>query len=400
MAIPSSIPTSKVHIFDTTLRDGEQSPGCSMTVSEKLRLSHKLSDLGVDIMEAGFPIASAGDFEAVQKVGREVAVKVAALARCTALDVERAAKALEGSKVAPRIHVFLATSDVHLKYKLKKSRAQVLEEAAKAVALARKFVDDVEFSAEDGGRTPVEYLIEVSKAVVGAGATTVNIPDTVGYGIPEEYGALIGQVVRALGSSGSSAIVSVHCHNDLGLAVANSLAAVQNGARQIECTINGIGERAGNCSLEEIVMVLKTRADKLPFTTGIKTEELFPASQLLTEIIGVGVQPNKAIVGRNAFAHEAGIHQDGFLKERTTYEIIEPHSVGVPESRLVLGKHSGRHALNSRCTELGLHLDKDQLDQVYARFSLFTDTKKGILDEEILKLANEVLAGGAARRTA
>ena len=389
--------SSKVHIFDTTLRDGEQSPGCSMTVSEKLRLAHKLSDLGVDVMEAGFPIASAGDFEAVQKVGREVAVKVAALARCTALDIERAAKALEGSKVAPRIHVFLATSDVHLKYKLKKTRAQVLEEAAKAVALARKFVDDVEFSAEDGGRTPVEYLIEVAKAVVGAGATTVNIPDTVGYGIPEEYGALIGQVARALGSS---AIVSVHCHNDLGLAVANSLAAVQNGARQIECTVNGIGERAGNCSLEEIVMVLKTRADKLPFTTGIKTEELFPASQLLSEIIGVGVQPNKAIVGRNAFAHEAGIHQDGFLKERTTYEIIEPHSVGVPASRLVLGKHSGRHALNDRCTELGLHLDKDQLDQVYARFSAFTDTKKGILDEEILKLANEVLAAGRSRKTA
>ncbi len=396
MSVAKTTP-SQVRIFDTTLRDGEQSPGCSMTVSEKLRLAHKLSDLGVDIMEAGFPIASAGDFEAVQKVGHEVAVKVAALARCTALDVERAAKALEGAKVAPRIHVFLATSDVHLKYKLKKTRAQVLEEAAKAVALARKFVDDVEFSAEDGGRTPVEYLIEVAKAVVGAGATTVNIPDTVGYGIPEEYGALIGQVARALGSS---AIVSVHCHNDLGLAVANSLAAVQNGARQIECTVNGIGERAGNCSLEEIVMVLKTRADKLPFTTGIRTEELFPASQLLSEIIGVGVQPNKAIVGRNAFAHEAGIHQDGFLKERTTYEIIEPHSVGVPESRLVLGKHSGRHALNSRCTELGMNLDKDQLDQVYARFSLFTDTKKGILDEEILKLANEVLAGGASRKTA
>jgi 2-isopropylmalate synthase len=273
----------------------------------------------------------------------------------------------------------------------------VLEEAAKAVTLARRFVDDVEFSAEDGGRTPVEYLIEVAQAVVGAGATTVNIPDTVGYGIPEEYGALIGQVARALGSS---AIVSVHCHNDLGLAVANSLAAVQNGARQIECTINGIGERAGNCSLEEIVMVLKTRADKLPFSTGIKTEQLFPASQLLSEIIGVGVQPNKAIVGRNAFAHEAGIHQDGFLKERTTYEIIEPHSVGVPASRLVLGKHSGRHALNSRCTELGLHLDRDQLDQVYARFSAFTDTKKGILDEEILKLANEVLAAGASRKSA
>jgi 2-isopropylmalate synthase len=388
---------TKVHIFDTTLRDGEQSPGCSMTVSEKLRLAHKLCDLGVDIMEAGFPIASAGDFEAVQKVGREVSVKVAALARCTALDIERAARALEGSKVAPRIHAFLATSDVHLKYKLKKTRAQVLEEAAKAVELARRYVEDVEFSAEDGGRTPVEYLIEVARAVVGAGAATVNIPDTVGYGIPEEYGALIGQVARALGSS---AVVSVHCHNDLGLAVANSLAAIQNGARQVECTINGIGERAGNCSLEEIVMLLKTRADRLPFSTGIKTEELFPASQLLTEIIGVGVQPNKAIVGRNAFAHEAGIHQDGFLKERTTYEIIEPHSVGVPESRLVLGKHSGRHALHARCADLGLTLDKAELDEVYARFSAFTDTKKGILDEEIRKLVNEVLAGGPARKSA
>jgi 2-isopropylmalate synthase len=388
---------SRVRIFDTTLRDGEQSPGCSMTVAEKVRLAHKLGELGVDVMEAGFPIASAGDFEAVQKVGREVSVKVAALARCTALDVERAAKALEGARVAPRIHVFLATSDVHLKYKLKKTRAQVIEEAARAVTLARRYVEDVEFSAEDGGRTPAAYLIEVARAVVGAGATTVNVPDTVGYSIPEEYGALIGEVASALGSS---AVVSVHCHNDLGLAVANSLAAVQHGARQIECTVNGIGERAGNCSLEEIVMVLKTRADKLPFTTGINTEALFPASQLLTEIIGVGVQPNKAIVGRNAFAHEAGIHQDGFLKERTTYEIIEPHSVGVPESRLVLGKHSGRHALRARCEELGLPLDKEQLDQVYARFSAFTDTKKGILDEEIRTLVNEVLAAGAARKTA
>ena len=397
MAIPTP---SKVHIFDTTLRDGEQSPGCSMTVTEKLRLAHQLAELGVDVMEAGFPIASAGDFEAVQKVGREVSVKVAALARCTALDIERAAKALEGAQVAPRIHVFLATSDVHLKYKLKKTRAQVLEEAAKAVALARRYVGDVEFSAEDGGRTPVEYLIEVARAVVAAGAGTVNVPDTVGYGIPEEYGALIGQVAAALGSS---AIVSVHCHNDLGLAVANSLSAVQHGARQIECTVNGIGERAGNCSLEEIVMVLKTRADKLPYFTGIRTEQLFPSSQLLTEIIGVGVQPNKAIVGRNAFAHEAGIHQDGFLKERTTYEIIEPKSVGVPESRLVLGKHSGRHALHARCAELGLALDKSQLDEVYARFSAFTDTKKGILDEEILKLAGDVLAadvGSVDRKSA
>jgi 2-isopropylmalate synthase len=384
MATPTS---DKVHIFDTTLRDGEQAPGCSMTVSEKLRMAHKLAELGVDVMEAGFPIASAGDFEAVQKVSREVSIRVAALARATALDVERAAKALQGSKSAPRIHVFLATSDVHLKYKLKKTRAQVLDEAAAAVALARKHVGDVEFSAEDGGRTPVEYLIEVSRAVVAAGATTVNIPDTVGYGIPEEYGALIGQVARVLGSS---AIVSVHCHNDLGLAVANSLSAIQNGARQVECTVNGIGERAGNCSLEEIVMVLKTRADKLPYTTGINAEQLFPASQLLTEIIGVGVQPNKAIVGANAFAHEAGIHQDGFLKERTTYEIIEPKSVGVPESRLVLGKHSGRHALGARCKDLGLTLDKPQLDEVYTRFTALADRQKGITDEEIRRLAAQV----------
>jgi 2-isopropylmalate synthase len=379
--------SQKVHIFDTTLRDGEQAPGCSMTMTEKLRMAHKLAELGVDIMEAGFPIASAGDFEAVQKVSREVSIKVAALARATALDVERAAKALDGAKSPPRIHVFLATSDVHLKYKLKKTRAQVLDEAAAAVALARKHVGDVEFSAEDGGRTPVEYLIEVSRAVVAAGATTVNIPDTVGYGIPEEYGALIGQVARALGQS---AIVSVHCHNDLGLAVANSLSAIQNGARQVECTVNGIGERAGNCSLEEIVMVLKTRADKLPFTTGINAEQLFPASQLLTEIIGVGVQPNKAIVGANAFAHEAGIHQDGFLKERTTYEIIEPKSVGVPESRLVLGKHSGRHALGARCKDLGLTLDKPQLDEVYTRFTALADRQKGITDEEIRRLATQV----------
>jgi 2-isopropylmalate synthase len=395
--MPATPTPDKVHIFDTTLRDGEQAPGCSMTVSEKLRMAHKLAELGVDIMEAGFPIASAGDFEAVQKVSREVSVKVAALARATALDVERAARALEGAKSAPRIHVFLATSDIHLKYKLKKTRAQVLDEAAAAVALARKHVGDVEFSAEDGGRTAVEYLIEVSRAVVAAGATTVNIPDTVGYGIPEEYGALIGQVARALGSS---AIVSVHCHNDLGLAVANSLCAIQNGARQVECTVNGIGERAGNCSLEEIVMVLKTRADKLPYTTGINAQQLFPASQLLTEIIGVGVQPNKAIVGANAFAHEAGIHQDGFLKERTTYEIIEPKSVGVPESRLVLGKHSGRHALGARCKDLGLPLDKPQLDEVYTRFTALADRQKGITDAEIRAMADEVLAAAPARKTA
>jgi len=386
---PSSSTTEKVHIFDTTLRDGEQAPGCSMNIPEKLRMAHQLAELGVDVLEAGFPIASVGDFEAVQKVAREVPVRVAALARSTTLDIERAAKALEGARLPPRIHCFLATSDIHLKYKLKKTRAQVLDEAAAAVALARKHVGDVEFSAEDGGRTPADYLIQVAQAVVAAGAGTVNIPDTVGYGVPEEYGALIGQVARALGAS---AIVSVHCHNDLGLAVANSLAAIQNGARQVECTINGIGERAGNCSLEEIVMILKTRADRLPYATGIKSEQLFPASQLLTEIIGVGVQPNKAIVGRNAFAHEAGIHQDGFLKERTTYEIIDPKTVGVPESRLVLGKHSGRHALKVRVKDLGLTLDKEQLDELYTRFSTLSDTKKGITDDEIRALAQDVAA--------
>ncbi len=374
----------RVYIFDTTLRDGEQAPGCSMTVPEKVRMAHKLADLGVDILEAGFPIASDGDFEAVRAVGREVTVKVAALARCTTADIERAARALEGSRGPARIHTFIATSEIHLKYKLKKSQDQVLAEAVAAVELARKYVDDVEFSAEDGARTEPGYLEKVALAVVDAGATTVNIPDTVGYSIPEEYGLLIGRVAAVLGDRG---IVSVHCHDDLGLAVANSLAAVQHGARQVECTINGIGERAGNCSLEEVVMAIRTRRDRLPYDTGIQTELLYPCSQLLTSIIGVGVQPNKAIVGRNAFAHEAGIHQDGFLKERTTYEIIDPKTVGVPESQLVLGKHSGRHALKSRCEQLGFKLDREELDTLYAKFTALADRKKGILDEEIRELA-------------
>jgi 2-isopropylmalate synthase len=388
--------TDRVYIFDTTLRDGEQSPGCSMTVPEKVRLAHKLSELGVDIMEAGFPIASEGDFEAVRAVGRAVTTKIAALARCTSMDIERAAEALDGAKGPPRIHTFIATSDIHLKYKLKKTQEQVLEDAVKAVEQARKYVDDVEFSAEDGARTSPEFLEKISKAVVASGARTVNIPDTVGYSIPEEYGAIIGRIAKALGGSG---IVSVHCHDDLGLAVANSLAAVQAGARQVECTVNGIGERAGNCSLEEVVMAIRTRGDRLPYTTGIVTEQLYPASQMLTSIIGVGVQPNKAIVGRNAFAHEAGIHQDGFLKERTTYEIIEPKTVGVPESRLVLGKHSGRHALKARCDELGLPLNKDELDDLYRRFSTLADRKKGILDEEIRELA-AALPGNHGRKIA
>jgi 2-isopropylmalate synthase len=377
----------RVYIFDTTLRDGEQSPGCSMTVPEKLQMAHKLVELGVDILEAGFPIASEGDFEAVESVSREFPwAQVAGLARCCTLDVERAAKALAHAR-KPRIHTFIATSDIHLKYKLKKSRQQVLDDAVAAVELARKYVDDVEFSAEDGARTGPEYLETISKAVVAAGARTVNIPDTVGYSTPKEYGLLIGRIAAALGDS---AIVSVHCHDDLGLAVANSLAAIENGARQVECTINGIGERAGNCSLEEVVMILKTRADSYPYYTGINTEHLYSASELLSSLITFGPQPNKAIVGRNAFAHEAGIHQDGYLKEKTTYEIIDPRSVGVPEGRLVLGKHSGRHALQQRCHDLGCELSKAELDNLYHRFTAVADhRKKGLMDEEILTLVEE-----------
>jgi 2-isopropylmalate synthase len=388
---------NRVYIFDTTLRDGEQAPGCSMTVTEKLRLAHKLADLGVDILEAGFPIASEGDYEAVRAVSREVKTRVAALARSTPLDIERAAAALEPAVAPPRIHTFIATSDIHLKHKLKKSRQEVLDAAVAGVRLARKYVSDVEFSAEDGARTDPDYLVQIARAVVDEGASTVNIPDTVGYSIPEEFGAIIRRVVEGLAGQG---VVSVHCHDDLGLSVANSLAAIQAGARQVECTINGIGERAGNCSLEEIVMALKTRRDRLPYETGIRTELLYPCSQLLSSVITFGPQPNKAIVGRNAFAHEAGIHQDGFLKERTTYEIIEPHTVGVPESRLVLGKHSGRHALKSRCDELGLKLDRAQLETLYTRFSVLADRKKGIMDEEIVALAHEINGGpgsGAAR---
>lgn len=382
----------RVYIFDTTLRDGEQSPGCSMTMPEKLRMAARLVDLGVDILEAGFPIASEGDFEAVQAVSREFPwVQVAALARATTLDIQRAAESLKEAK-RPRIHTFIATSDIHLKHKLKKSRQQVLEEASAAVALARSYTDDVEFSAEDATRTDPEYLDEVCRAVVGAGARTVNLPDTVGYSVPDEYGALIGRVARMLGDR---AIVSVHCHDDLGLAVANSLAAVKAGARQVECTINGIGERAGNAALEEVVVAIKTRHDSYPFQTGINTEKLFPASQMLSSIITFGPQPNKAIVGENAFAHEAGIHQDGYLKEKSTYEIIDPKSVGVPEGRLVLGKHSGRHALKKRTEDLGFDLTKEDLDIVYHRFTLLADRKKGVRNDEILSLIQDVLSRAA-----
>jgi 2-isopropylmalate synthase len=361
--------SDRVYIFDTTLRDGEQSPGCSMTVPEKLRMARKLIELGVDVLEAGFPIASEGDFEAVDTVSREFPwVQVAALARSCTLDVERAAQSLTHAR-RPRIHTFIATSEIHLKYKLRKSR---------------RHVDDVEFSAEDGSRTDPDFLEQISRAVVAAGARTVNIPDTVGFSVPAEYGVIIGRIVKALGDC---AVVSVHCHDDMGLAVANSIAAVEAGARQIECTINGIGERAGNTSLEEVVMILKTRPDYYPYRTGIQTEHLFSASEMLSSIITFGPQPNKAIVGRNAFAHEAGIHQDGYLKEKSTYEIIDPRSVGVPEGKLVLGKHSGRHALLKRCQDLGFDLARPELDDLYNRFTAIADhRKKGLMDEEIIAL--------------
>ena len=380
--------SNRVFIFDTTLRDGEQSPGCSMTVPEKLRMARKLVELGVDILEAGFPIASDGDYEAVRAIAGEFPeLRVAALARACTLDVERAARALEPSR-RPRIHTFIATSDIHLRYKLRKSRQQVLEEAAAAVALSRRYVEDVEFSAEDATRTEPDYLIQVCRAAVEAGATTINLPDTVGYSLPEEFGALVAQVAQSLGDS---VIISVHCHNDLGLATANSLAGVRAGARQIECTVNGIGERAGNCALEEVVMAMKVRHDLLPYETGIVTEQLYPASRLLASLISFGPQPNKAIVGDNAFAHEAGIHQDGFLKERTTYEIMDPRTVGVPESRLILGKHSGRHALSRRCQDLGYTLTREQIEEVYQRFIAFADRKKGVRNEEIVAIIEQVL---------
>ncbi|MGH9786963.1 MAG: 2-isopropylmalate synthase [Terriglobia bacterium] len=374
----------KVKVFDTTLRDGEQSPGCSMNTAEKKRMARQLEELGVDILEAGFPIASDGDFEAVREVAGQAGkgLTVAALARAARADIERAAKALEPAHHA-RIHVFLATSDIHLTHKLRIDRETALQQIGESVRLARRYVDDVEFSCEDSTRSDRAYLCQCFQAATEAGATTLNIPDTVGYTMPQEYAQIIRDVRQAVGAGPT---LSVHCHDDLGLAVANSLAAVESGARQVECTINGIGERAGNAALEEIVMALKVRHDLVPLHTGVRTELLYPTSQLLSEIIGVNVQPNKAIVGRNAFAHEAGIHQDGVLKLALTYEIMTPQSVGVPTNRLVLGKHSGKHALQRRYEELGYHLDAAQLKELYHRFTHLADRKKVVLDEDLIRL--------------
>jgi len=375
----------RIAVFDTTLRDGEQSPGCSMNLSEKVRLAQQLETLGVDVIEAGFPIASEGDFAAVRAVAAECReVTVAALCRTSEQDVLKAARALEDA-VHPRIHTFVATSDLHLEYKLKKSRSEVIEMTRQAVTLARECAEEVEFSAEDATRSDVDYLCEVFATAIEAGATIINVPDTVGYTMPLEFSQLVRRIrEQVVGERDVS--ISVHCHNDLGLAVANSLAAIEAGARQIECTINGIGERAGNASLEEIVMALKVRADKLPFETAIQTTQLYPTSQLLSSIIGCAVQPNKAIVGRNAFAHEAGIHQHGVISNPLCYEIMTPESVGVPASNLVLGKHSGRHALALRYEDLGYSMQPAEIDAVYERFTVLADRKKNIYDQDLISL--------------
>ena len=382
---------NNITIFDTTLRDGEQAPGCSMTLDEKVRMARQLESLGVAVIEAGFPISSDGDFAAVRAVGRECrTAAVAALCRVSTADITRAAHALEAA-VRPRLHTFVATSDLHLQFKLQKTRDQVLEMAGRAVRLAKSYVGDVEFSAEDATRSDVDYLCAVLDVAVSEGASVINIPDTVGYTTPAEYARLI-RTVRERVVRDRNVTISVHCHNDLGLAVANTLAALEEGARQVECTINGIGERAGNAALEEIVMACAVRADRLPFATGIRTEELYPTSQLLSQIVGFGVQPNKAIVGRNAFAHEAGIHQHGVLSNPLTYEIMTPTSVGVPENHLVLGKHSGRHALAKRYEELGASLSSSDLDTVYERFVALADRKKHIFDGDLLDIVRPAAA--------
>jgi 2-isopropylmalate synthase len=390
--------TERITVFDTTLRDGEQSPGCSMNLPEKVRMARQLESLGVDVIEAGFPIASEGDFAAVKAVASECRkVTVAALCRTSEQDVLRAAAALEDA-ARPRIHTFVATSDLHLEYKLKKSRSEVIEMTRRAVTLARECAEEVEFSAEDATRSDVDYLCEVFATAIDAGATIINVPDTVGYTMPVEFSRLVRRV-REQVVGDRDITISVHCHDDLGLAVANSLAAIDAGARQVECTINGIGERAGNASLEEIVMAMKVRADQLPFETGIQTQQLYPTSQLLSSIIGCPVQPNKAIVGRNAFAHEAGIHQHGVISNPLCYEIMTPESVGVPANNLVLGKHSGRHALALRYEDLGYSMEPAELDAVYERFTSLADRKKRIYDQDLIALL-QVEPGASERITA
>jgi 2-isopropylmalate synthase len=386
----AAVDPNRVIIFDTTLRDGEQSPGCSMNLQEKLEMARALRDLGVDVIEAGFPIASPGDFESVREIAREIhGPTICGLARCNPADIDRAADALKGAP-KPRIHVFLATSAIHREFKLRMTREDIVKRAVEGVQRARGYVEDVEFSPEDAARTELDFLAEVVEKAVEAGATTLNIPDTVGYAVPSHYADIIRYLKKNVRGS-DKVIYSVHCHNDLGLAVANSLAALLEGARQVECTINGIGERAGNCALEEIVMALRTRGDFYKLHTGINTKLLHPTSRKLTSVTGMQVQRNKAIVGQNAFAHEAGIHQDGMLKERSTYEIMLPEDVGIPRTELVLGKHSGRHALRQRILDLGFKVDEIQFQRVFEAFKVLADRKKNIYDADIEALVDSQL---------
>jgi 2-isopropylmalate synthase len=378
----------QVHIFDTTLRDGEQSPGCSMNLDEKLRMARQLDRLGVDVIEAGFPIASVGDFEAVKAVAGELQRPViAALCRAVEGDIARAWEAIREAR-HPRIHTFLATSDIHLKYKLKKERPEVLKSVEAAVRYARSLCPEVEFSCEDASRSDIGFLAEVVEAAINAGAKVINLPDTVGYAMPSEYGAMFRQIRERVRNI-AGAELSAHCHNDLGLAVANSIAAIENGVRQIECTVNGIGERAGNAALEEIVMAVKTRGERLGVKTGVVSEEIVKSSRLLTSLTGMMVQRNKAIVGANAFAHEAGIHQDGVLKSAITYEIMTPQSVGIKHSMLVLGKHSGRHAIKQRYSDLGYTLTAEELERAYVTFCAIADQKKEVADEELVAILED-----------
>src|SRR5579862_2699973 len=383
----------RVLIFDTTLRDGEQSPGCSMTQPEKLRVARALAELGVDVIEAGFPAASRGDFDSVQAVAREVQGPIiAGLARCTRADIEQAARALQPAP-RRRLHVFLATSAIHRKYKLNTAQDEIVRSAVEAVKIAREYCDDVEFSPEDASRTELDFLARVVEATIEAGATTINIPDTVGYTVPDEFGELfryLRQNVRGI----EGVRLSVHCHDDLGMAVANSLTAVVAGVRQIECTINGIGERAGNCSLEEVVMALATRSQFFNLKTGVQTNRLYPTSRLVSSITGMPIPRNKAVVGENAFAHEAGIHQHGVLRHHSTYEILRPEDVGLSRSHLVLGKHSGRHAFRDRVKALGFELDETEFNRVFEEFKALADKKKELFDGDIEALV--LRAEGAA----
>jgi 2-isopropylmalate synthase len=379
----------KVIIFDTTLRDGEQAPGCSLNHREKLEIAHALAALNVDVIEAGFPIASPDDFDAVHAIAGTVkGPTIAALARTVEKDIECAGRA-----IAPagrrRIHTFSSGSDIHLEKILKMTRAQNIERSVKAVTFARTFTDDVEYSAQDTTRSDRDYLVDLYTAVAEAGATTLNIPDTVGYAIPEEYGALIAYVSKRVKARVPGVIISVHCHNDLGMAVANSLSAVRAGARQVECTINGLGERAGNTSLEEVVMAIRTRQDAFKLTTGINTREIHRVSRMVSRMTGMIVQRNKAIVGANAFAHESGVHQDGILKERTTYEIMRPEDIGIDGSELVLGKHSGRHAFRDKLAKMGLTLSDAEIETAYHRFIELADKKKMIYDDDLLSIARD-----------